>query len=235
MSSPGAAGAGMGAAAVTELSAQGAEVHVIDLKQPPVDVAGYYGTDLRDPDAVSQTVASIDGEINALFYCAGRAGSIFPDDDVMTVNFLSARLLAELVVPHMPPGSAIASISSTAGIGWMANIAKWMPLVTTTGFAAGRTWVDEHPDEIAGGYAPSKEALIVWTLWASYAWADKGIRVNSISPGPTQTPMMPDFEAHVGKEFMENFPVPLGRRATPGRAGLPVALPQQPRRVLHHR
>ncbi len=141
----GGGGAGMGAAAVTELSALGAEVHVIDLKEPPIDVAGYYGTDLRDPDAVSQTVASIDGEINALFYCAGRAGSIFPDDDVMTVNFLSARLLAELVVPHMPPGSAIASISSTAGIGWMANIAKWMPLVTTTGFAAGRTWVRRAP------------------------------------------------------------------------------------------
>ncbi len=218
----GGGGAGMGAAAVAELSAQGAEVHVIDLKEPPVDVAGYYDTDLRDPDAVSQTVASIDGEINALFYCAGRAGSKFPDDDVMTVNFLSARLLAELVVPHMPPGSAIASISSTAGIGWMANIAKWMPLVTTTGFAAGRTWVEEHPDEIAGGYAPSKEALIVWTLWASYAWADKGIRVNSISPGPTQTPMMPDFEAHVGKAFMDNFPVPLGRRATPAEQAYPL-------------
>jgi NAD(P)-dependent dehydrogenase (short-subunit alcohol dehydrogenase family) len=122
----------------------------------------------------------------------------------------------------MPPGSAIASISSTAGIGWMANIAKWMPLVTTTGFASGRTWVEEHPGEIAGGYAPSKEALIVWTLWASYAWADKGIRINSISPGPTQTPMMPDFEAHMGKEFMESFPVPLGRRATPAEQAYPL-------------
>ena len=62
----GGGGGGMGAAAVTELAAQGAEVHVIDLKTPPVDVAGYYDTDLRDPDAVSQTVATIDGEINAL-------------------------------------------------------------------------------------------------------------------------------------------------------------------------
>ena len=127
----------------------------------------------RDPDAVSQTVASIDGEINALFYCAGRAGSKFPDDDVMTVNFLSARLMAELLVPHMPPGSAIASISSTAGIGWMANTAKWMPLVTTTGFAAGRTWVEEHPDEIAGGYAPRRRP-------SSYGHC--GLR----TPGPTR-------------------------------------------------
>ena len=218
----GGGGAGMGAAAVTELVRLGAEVHVIDLKEPPIDVPGYYGTDLRDPGSVAQTVASIGGEINALFYCAGRAGSKFPDTDVMTVNFLSARHLAELVVPHMPPGSAIASISSTAGIGWMANTAKWMPLVTTDGFAAGRAWVDEHPEEITGGYAPSKEAIIVWTLWASFAWADKGIRVNSISPGPTQTPMMPDFEEFVGKEFMENFPVPLGRRSAPAEQAYPL-------------
>jgi len=218
----GGGGAGMGAAAVTELSRLGAEVHVIDLKGPPMDVAGYYDTDLRDPDATAATVASIGGEINALFYCAGRAGSKFPDLDVMTVNYLSARHLADLVVPRMPPGSAIASISSTAGIGWMGNIAKWMPLVLADGFAGGLTWVQDHPAEITGGYSPSKEALIVWTLWASYALADKGIRVNSTSPGPTQTPMMPDFEEFAGKEFMENFPVPLGHRASPAEQALPL-------------
>jgi NAD(P)-dependent dehydrogenase (short-subunit alcohol dehydrogenase family) len=212
----------MGAAAVTELVRLGAEVHVIDLREPPVDVAGYYATDLLDPDAIARTVESVGGEINALFNCAGLPGAKFPDVDVMTVNLLSARHLAELVVPHMPAGSAIATISSTAGVGWMGNIAKWMPLVTTDGFAAGHAWLEEHPDEIAGGYAPSKEAIIIWTLWASFALADKGIRVNSISPGPTDTPMMPAFEEVAGKEFMDNFPVPLGRRSTPAEQAYPL-------------
>jgi NAD(P)-dependent dehydrogenase (short-subunit alcohol dehydrogenase family) len=218
----GGGGGGMGAAAVTELVRQGAEVHVIDLKGPPVKVAGYHDTDLRDPDAVARTVESIGGGVNALFYCAGRAGRKFPDVDVMTVNFLSVRHLADQVVPLMPPGSAIASISSTAGIGWMANLAKWMPLVTTEGFAAGLKWVEEHPEEIDGGYSPSKEAIIVWTLWASFSLAAKGIRVNSISPGPTQTPMMPDFEEFAGKEFMENFPIPLGHRSAPEEQAYPL-------------
>jgi NAD(P)-dependent dehydrogenase (short-subunit alcohol dehydrogenase family) len=218
----GGGGGGMGAAATTELTNLGAEVHVIDLREPPVKVAGYHDTDLADPDATARTVEEIGGEINALFYCAGRPGTTYPDIEVMTVNLLSARHLAGLVVPHMPRGSAIASISSTAGMGWMANIAKWMPLVTTDGFTAGRAWIDEHPEEITGGYAPSKEAIIVWTLWASFAWADKGIRINSISPGPTQTPMMPDFEEFVGKEFMENFPVPLGRRSAPAEQAYPL-------------
>jgi NAD(P)-dependent dehydrogenase (short-subunit alcohol dehydrogenase family) len=218
----GGGGAGMGAAAATELVDLGAEVHVIDLREPPVKVAGYHDTDLSDPVATARTVEEIGGEINSLFYCAGRPGTAYPDIEVMTVNLLSARHLAGLVVPHMPPGSAIASISSTAGMGWMGNIAKWMPLVTTDGFAAGLEWVKEHPDEILGGYSPSKEALIIWTLWASYALAEKGIRVNSISPGPTTTPMMPDFEAAVGKEFMDNFPIPVGHHASPEEQAYPL-------------
>jgi NAD(P)-dependent dehydrogenase (short-subunit alcohol dehydrogenase family) len=218
----GGGGAGMGAAAATELVDLGAEVHVIDLREPPVKVAGYHDTDLSDPVATARTVEEIGGEINALFYCAGRPGTAYPDIEVMTVNLLSAKHLAGLVVPMMPAGSAIASISSTAGMGWMANIAKWMPLVTADGFEAGLEWVKEHPDETRGGYGPSKEALIIWTLWASYALAEKGIRVNSISPGPTTTPMMPDFEAAVGKEFMDNFPVPLGHHASPEEQAYPM-------------
>ena len=218
----GGGGAGMGAAAVRHLSDLGAEVHVIDLKEPPVDVASYQAVDLRDPDATTAAVEKIGGSIDALFNCAGLAGSKFPDLDVMLVNVVGMRHLAELVSARMKPGSAIASISSTAGAGYLMNIGKWMPLVTLPGFAAAKEWCETHPEEIEGGYGPSKESIIIWTFWASYALAEKGIRVNCISPGPTDTPMMPDFEETVGKEFMDNFPVPLGRKSTPDEQAWPL-------------
>ena len=44
----GGGGAGMGAAAVRDLVELGAEVHVFDLKEPPVDVASFRTVDLRD-------------------------------------------------------------------------------------------------------------------------------------------------------------------------------------------
>ena len=218
----GGGGAGMGAAAVTELTNLGAEIHVLDLREPPCDVASYQATDLLDPAATEAAIEKIGGEIHALFNCAGRPGGRYSDLEVMTVNFVAARHLVDLVAPHMPAGSAIASISSTAGAGWMANIAKWLPLVHTQGFEAGRSWCETHPTEIAGGYAPSKEALIIWTQWAALGLAQKGIRVNAISPGPTDTPMMPDFIAQVGKEFMDNFPIPLARRARPEEQAYPL-------------
>jgi NAD(P)-dependent dehydrogenase (short-subunit alcohol dehydrogenase family) len=218
----GGGGAGMGAAAVRHLSDLGAEVHVLDLKEPPVEVASYQAVDLRHPDATAEAVEKIGGTVDALFNCAGLPGMKFPDLDVMLVNLVGMRHLAELVSARMEPGAAIASISSTAGSGYLMNIGKWLPLVTLPGFEAAKEWCETHPEEIAGGYGPSKEAIIIWTFWASFALAEKGIRVNCISPGPTDTPMMPAFEETVGKEFMENFPVPLGRRSTPDEQAWPL-------------
>jgi NAD(P)-dependent dehydrogenase (short-subunit alcohol dehydrogenase family) len=224
----GGGGAGMGAAVVRHLSELDADVHVLDLKEPPVEVSSYHAVDLRDPDASAAAVESIGGNIYALFNCAGLPGSKFPDLDVMLVNFVGMRHLAELVAARMESGAAIASISSTAGSGYLANIGKWMSLVTLPGFDAAKEWCATHPDEIEGGYAPSKEAIIVWTLWSSYRLADVGIRVNCISPGPTETPMMPDFEKYVGKEFMESFPVPVGRRSTPDEQAWPLIFLNSP-------
>ena len=77
------------------------------------------------------------------------------------------------------------------------NIAKWLPLATTADYAEAKAWIEANPDEIAGGYSPSKEALIVWTMNAAMDYAAQGIRLNCISPGPTDTPMMPAFVAMI--------------------------------------
>lgn len=218
----------MGAAVVRQLEPLGAEIHVIDLKEPPIDVASYHSVDLKDPDAVAATVEAIGGRIDGLFNCAGLPGGRFSDLDTMLVNFVGQRHLADLVVGRMGPGSAIANISSGAGAGWQGNIEKWRPLVATEGFAAGQDWLEAHPTEIASGYAPSKEVIIVWTVWRSLALAEKGIRINCTLPGPTDTPMMPDFEDQMGKAFMDNYPIPLGHRQTPDEQAAPLVFLNSP-------
>src|SRR5262245_53428392 len=75
----GGGGAGMGAAAVEGLAELGAEIHVLDLKDPPVKVASHQIVDLRDPDAVSAAIETIGGRIDALFNAAGLPGPPFPD------------------------------------------------------------------------------------------------------------------------------------------------------------
>lgn len=212
----------MGAAVVRILQSLGAEVHVIDLKEPPAGVASYHPADLRDPDATREAVEAVGGRVHALFNCAGLPGGRFSDLDTMLVNFAGMRHLSDVVVERMGEGAAISTISSAAGAGWAANVAKWVPLVRTEGFASAKRWLEEHPEEIASGYAPSKEAIIVWTIWRAFELAKSGIRVNCISPGPTDTPMMPAFEEQVGKAFMDNYPIPLGRRSTPEEQAYPL-------------
>ncbi len=218
----------MGAAVVRQLEPLGAEVHVIDLKEPPTETARFHPTDLRDPDAVAGAVEEIGGRIDGLFNCAGLPGGRFSDLDTMLVNFVAQRHLADLVVERMEPGGAVANVSSGAGAGWQANIGKWLPLVTTEGFDEGKKWLEVHPDEIAGGYAPSKEVLIVWTVWRSFALAERGIRINCTLPGPTDTPMMPEFEEQMGKAFMDNYPIPLGHRQTPDEQAAPLIFLNSP-------
>lgn len=218
----GGGGAGMGAATVTELANLGAEIHVLDLKEPPVDVKTYQSVDLKDPDAAAGAIEKIGGTIHALFNCAGLPGPPFSDLDTMIVNFVAMRHLAELCADRMTDGGAVASISSTAGSGYLANIAKWIPLVTTDGFAEAKTWCEEHPDDIATGYVPSKEAICVWTHYAAMGNASRNVRVNCISPGPTDTPMMPAFEDFAGKDLIDKFTAGAGRRSTPEEQAYPL-------------
>ena len=119
------------------------------------------------------------------------------------------------------------SLASTAGSGYLMNIPKWLPLAATPDFASAKAWCEEHPDEIASGYSPSKEALIIWTMFAAKGYAERGIRLNCISPGPTDTPMMPDFiagtkELGLPEDTIDLFAQGLGRRSTPTEQGWPM-------------
>jgi NAD(P)-dependent dehydrogenase (short-subunit alcohol dehydrogenase family) len=218
----GGGGAGMGAAVVREVADLGAEIHVLDLKDPPVPVASHQAVDLRDAAAAAEAIDRVGGRIDALFNCAGLPGPPFSDLDTMLVNFAAARHLAHLCADRMERGGAIASISSTAGGGYLQNLEKWMPLVTTGSFDEARQWCEANPDAIATGYAPSKEALIVWTLWAAHDFGRRGIRLNCISPGPTDTPMMPAFEDFAGAALIDLFARGLGRRSTPEEQAYPL-------------
>jgi NAD(P)-dependent dehydrogenase (short-subunit alcohol dehydrogenase family) len=218
----GGGGAGMGAATVEGLAEMGAEIHVLDLREPPIEVASYQSADLRDPDATAEAIERIGGRIDALFNCAGLPGQPFSDLDVMLVNFAAARHLAALCAPHMTNGGAIASISSTAGNAYLQNIQKWMPLVETPDFASAKAWCEAHPEEIVGAYGQSKEALIIWTMHAAPDFAKQNIRLNCISPGPTDTPMMPQFESYAGPKLIDLFAQCLGRRSTPEEQAWPM-------------
>ncbi|HXC19585.1 MAG TPA: SDR family oxidoreductase, partial [Acidimicrobiales bacterium] len=68
-----------------------------------------------------------------------------------------------------------------------------------------------------------KEAIIVYTMTHALKVVDEGVRVNCISPGPTATPMMPEFEKATGPELIRAFWGPMNRQAQPEEMAWPLA------------
>jgi NAD(P)-dependent dehydrogenase (short-subunit alcohol dehydrogenase family) len=133
----------------------------------------------------------------------------------MLVNFAGVRHLTELVADHMPRGGAIATITSTAGVGWEKEMDTWGPLLETESFDDARAWCEENLDLIGAAYIPSKKVATAWTMYACNDLGARGIRINCTMPGPTQTPMFPEFQEKVGADFWAQYPIPIGRFATP--------------------
>ncbi len=107
--------------------------------------------------------------------------------DVMKVNFIGTRHLTETVLKRMGEGSAIVSIASTGGLGWSRRVPTHMEMLQVQGFDALVDWCEQRRDLVAEGYSFSKEAVIVWTMMASFRLIKRGVRLNSVMPGPTQT------------------------------------------------
>jgi len=214
---------GMGEATARILVDIGAEVHGVDYKDSTLPLASFTRVDLRDPASIEAAASKIGGKVDGLFNCAGLPQTA-PPIDVMKVNFLGTRHLTEQLLPYMSAGSAIASISSTGGLGWSRRVPTTMQLLQTQGFNAGLEWCEANLDTVAEGYSFSKEAVIVWTMLVSNSLIKKGIRINCTLPGPTQTPMMSEFESATPSEVLKAAQGPIDRLLTPEEQAGPLIL-----------
>lgn len=218
---------GMGEACARLLIEAGAEVHGVDIKPSPVALASFTQLDLKDPAAIEAVAASIGGEVDGVFNCAGLPQT-FPAVDVVSVNFIGIRHWTNQWIPRMKKGGAIVSISSNAAMGYHAKLPLLSEFVSIQDPVAALEWVKAHPAEIAEGYSFSKEALVVWTQQRGVDLIKQGIRINATLPSPTATPMMKDFEIAAGQKILDIFAKPIGRQATALEQAGPLLLLNSP-------
>jgi len=212
---------GMGEATARLLVDLGAEVHGLDFKPSQLKLASFTLVDLRDPASIDAAAGKIGGKVDALFNCAGLPQTA-PPVDVMKVNFCGTRRLTERILPLMAAGGAIASISSTAGMGWSRRVPVIMELIKNASYEDAVKWCESHLDVVREGYSFSKEVINVWTMLSGVSLIKKGIRINCTLPGPTQTPMMAHFESATKKEVLDAAAQPINRRATPEEQAAPL-------------
>jgi NAD(P)-dependent dehydrogenase (short-subunit alcohol dehydrogenase family) len=207
---------GIGAATAETLSAAGARVVGLDRSPPTSGMSEFIQVDVGDPDSVDAAAARLSGPIWALFNCAGVSRGAADPRLILRINFLGLRALVEAMLDRMPPGGAIASTSSVAGRAWRANAQAVIGLVRTAGFGEGLEWAERNAAFMQehGGYETSKEAVILYTRDRCLELGRRGLRINAVAPGVTDTPMLLDVAKVRGPQFLEAVPEPLGRRAT---------------------
>jgi NAD(P)-dependent dehydrogenase (short-subunit alcohol dehydrogenase family) len=111
-------------------------------------------------------------------------------DRVMKTNVYATFWLCKAAVPHMKPGSSVITTSSVQAF---------------------------QPSPHLLDYATSKAAIVNFTKGLGGNLADRGIRANSVAPGPVWTPLIP---ATMDEDKLESF----GAQAPMGRAAQPAEL-----------
>lgn len=221
---------GMGAATAQILVDLGAEVIGLDVKPTDVAVARQITVDLKDKASIDAAVAEIGSPVDAVFSVAGLPGPPFSDYDTVMVNFVGPVHLVESLVPVMPAGSAVCCVASNAGMNWELVLDQLLEIAKLPGFDAMREFIEANPERIATGYAPSKQLLNAWVAWRSPLMLKQhGIRLSNTNPGPTNTAMMPAFEAMAGAELIDAFVGPSGRRSTAEEQAWPIVFLNSPR------
>ncbi len=209
------ADSGIGRAAAIAMAKEGADVALNALPEERDDleavrdIVGDLGRkavllpgDLTDEgfcDTLVRDAVSELGGLDALVLVAGHQKvhddlTAQPTEDfdrTMKVNLYSLFWLVRAAVPHMAPGSAIVTTSSVSAY---------------------------QPQERMIDYAATKAAIITYTNGLARQLAAKGIRANTVVPGPVWTPLQPisypgDEIAAYGQD------TPFGRPAQPVELG----------------
>ena len=206
---------GIGEHLVRQLTELGADVVGLDKCRPAFQIEDFREIDLADSESIDRAVVSIGGRVDALFNVAGVSSGIGNPPLVVAINFLGLRHLTEALLPLMPAGSAIASVSSLAAAGYREHVREVAPLLSTATMQEGGDWCRDNPDTLGTGYQLSKEAIIYYTMRSANPLGARGIRINCTGPGVTETPILDQLRTAYGQGFLDDIPKPLGRVSEP--------------------
>ena len=173
--------AGIGLATARQFVAEGAYVYIAGRRQPELDAAvesvgsgvkAIQGdvTKLADLDRIYAQIGKEQGRLDILFVNAGGGplvplGSITEDhyDSVFNVNVKAAVFTVQKALPLLPDGASIVLNAS---------------IVSIKGFPAFSI------------YSAAKAAVRSFARTWTTDLKDRGIRVNAVSPGPIDTPLL---------------------------------------------
>ena len=204
---------GIGKAIAKQLQQEGHNTLSVDIQQADI-VADLATREGREAAATAIREATTDG-LEGLVTSAGL-GSHVPNNSLITnVNYFGSVELIAALEDHLAANKASVLLVSSNSAPMETNPAFIESLLA--GDAEGACALAE---EMQGQpvYSGTKQAVTIWMRRNTAAYATKGIRMNAIGPGYTQTPLSAAVEDNPTygdaiKQFIASIPV--------GRPGQP--------------
>jgi len=207
------AASGIGARVKVRLEAQGFKVIGIDLKNEAISA------DLSTPegrqDAVDQTLEMSGGKIDRLVLAAGLGGHLDDGALVARVNYFGAVSLLDGFRDAMAETKGRCVVIGSNSAQMRTNPEAPMVEAMLEGDEAKTIEVigDFHA---AAVYGHSKHALTRAVRRRAADWGERGISINVIAPGPTETPMLDGVKEHPTiSKSLDMIPIPQKRFGRP--------------------
>lgn len=214
---------GVGAAVANDLMTRGARIIGVDRVEPKTRLAGFHQCDLTDCDQVDAVLAALAAPIDGLVNVAGVPGSM-EVETVVQVNYLALRRLTEALLPRICDFGAVVNIASTAGANWRTRAAMVKSLIAKPGWDDALAHFLSFGLDSVTAYDVTKEAVILYSMLASSRERHRGVRVNTVSPGAVQTPILDTFYQTMGADLLGRLRTQAGGRdALPREICGPVA------------
>lgn len=209
---------GIGLASARRLAAEGAKVVIVDMNEETGNAAAaevggiFVQADVTNADDVARMYKTAFDTFGSVDIAFNNAGISPPDDDsilttgidawrrVQEVNLTSVYLCCKEVLPYM----------QRQGKGAIINTASF---VATLGAATSQI-----------SYTASKGGVLAMTRELGVQFAREGIRVNALSPGPVNTPLLIELFAKDPERAARRLVhIPMGRFADPTEIAAAVA------------
>lgn len=212
------ASTGIGAATTALFNTDGDEVISLDIKDAPEGVSQHLHCDLSDPASIDAALTELDGSFDALLNIAGVPGTVSPEL-IMRVNTLGLQRFTEGVFDRLNDNASIVNIASIAGFNWTRHLKEILELLAIDDFNAAVEWCNARDMDGNVAYHFSKECVVVYSKQLAGRALKRGIRSNSISPGPVATPLLPDFKEQAGAGQFDWVIDCIGKAAEPKDIG----------------
>lgn len=200
---------GIGGAIRARLEAGGHDVTGVDLTGQEIEA------DLSTPDGRAAAVAAVDGPLDGLVVCAGLPPTWDSTEAIAQVNYFGSVELLDGLRPLLEAdggGSAVAISSNSLGTVPEDDEPLIGPMLAGDVDAAVAAARGLHGIQV---YGMSKRALARAVRHRAVEWAEAGVRLNAIAPGAVQTALLQhSLDDPVVGPFVEDFPIPVGRRGT---------------------